>query len=45
MLAAKEADKSRTELLKSLFDGHSKENIVNKDNSQCKMSQVLKFFS
>ena len=42
MLAAKEADKSRTELLKSLFDG-SKENIANKDNSQCKMSQVLKF--
>ena len=43
MLAAKEADKTRTELLKSLFDGPSKENLVTKDNSQCKMSQVFKF--
>ena len=42
MLASKAANNSRTELLKSLFDGYKKESMVTKDNSECKMSQVFK---
>ena len=42
MLASKTANNSRTELLKSLFDGYRKESMVTKDNSECKMSQVFK---
>lgn len=43
MLASTAANNSRTELLKSLFDGYGKEGMVKKDNSECKMSQVFKF--
>ena len=43
MLTSKAANNSRTELLKSLFDGYGKEGMVKKDNSECKMSQVFKF--
>ena len=42
ILASKAANNSRTELLKSLFDGYRKESMVTKDNSECKMSQVFK---
>ena len=41
--SSKAANNARTELLKSLFDGYEKKNIVKKDNSECKMSQVFKF--
>jgi len=38
ILASKAANNSRTELLKSLFDGYRRESMVAKDNSECKMS-------